>query len=102
MSDANPMSEKPMPDGRTSETPKQESLWWRLLWMVIIAVLMSLALTILGALTVIQLILMAVTKARPNAEIAAFGKRLGPWLAKAARYQTADSDEKPWPWAPLD
>ena len=44
---------------------------------------------------------MATNKRQPNAEIAAFGKRLGLWLAHAARFQTAATDDKPWPWAPL-
>jgi hypothetical protein len=50
---------------------------------------------------VVQLIIMATSKRQPNAEIAAFGKRLGLWLAQAARFQTAASEDKPWPWAPL-
>jgi hypothetical protein len=94
MSDANPMP------GRSE--PPRETLWWRLLWMVIIGALMSLAQTLLGALAVIQLILMAVNKGKPNPEIAGFGKRLGPWLNRATRFQLGETESKPWPWAPLD
>lgn len=82
--------------------PARESLWLRLLWMILIGALMGIAQSLLSALAVIQLIVMALTKATPNPEIAAFGKRLGLWLGKAARYQTAASEDKPWPWAPLD
>lgn len=87
-----------MPD----QTPDRPSLWARLLWMIILGVLLSLAQTVLYAVAVVQLVLMAVNVGKPNPEIAAFGKRLGPWMAKAVAYQTAASEERPWPWAPLD
>ena len=41
-------------------------------------------------------------KGKPNEQIAAFGNSLGSWLAKAAKFQTAASEDKPWPWSPLD
>ena len=78
-----------------------DSLWLRLLWLVIIAAMMSVAQTLVSLLTLVQLVIMATNKRQPNAEIAAFGKRLGLWLAHAARFQTAATDDKPWPWAPL-
>ena len=87
-----------MPD----QSPERPSLWARLLWMVIIAILLGLVQTLLGVLAVVQLILMAVNMGKPNPEIAAFGKRLGPWMAKAAAFQTAASEDRPWPFAPLD
>ncbi len=80
----------------------RDSLWLRLLWMVSIGVLMSVAQTLLSVLAVVQLIIMALGKSVPNSEIAAFGARLGLWLSKAAKFQTAVSDDKPWPWSPLD
>jgi hypothetical protein len=79
-----------------------ESMWVRLLSMVIIGLMLSIAQTILVALAVVQFILMLTRKGRPNVEIAWFGKRLGDWLAKATRYQTAADEEKPWPWTPFD
>jgi hypothetical protein len=86
----------------TNVTSTRDSLWLRLLWMVIIGALTSVAQTLLGLMAVIQLIIMALNKSTPNAEIAGFGKRMGLWLGKAARFQTAASEEKPWPWSPLD
>jgi hypothetical protein len=86
----------------SDQNSERPSLWLRLLWMVIVAVLLSLVQTLLGVLAVVQLILMAVNAGKPNPEIAAFGKRLGPWMAKAAAFQTAASEERQWPWAPLD
>ncbi len=80
----------------------RDSLWLRLLWMVFIGALMSVAQSVLGLMAVIQLIIMALNKAKPNAEIAAFGKRMGMWLGKATQFLTATSEQKPWPWSPLD
>ena len=98
MSDANLMPETPV----IPPVPPAESLWWRLLWVIVIGALISLAQTLLGVLAVIQLIIMATNKRQPNAEIASFGKRLGTWLAKAALFQTSDAEDKPWPWSALD
>jgi len=74
----------------------------RLLHMVIIAVLMSMASTILGFLTVAQFLIMLFNKRTPNEPLAELGTTMGVWMAKAARYQTAASEVKPWPWTELD
>ena len=88
-----------MPDTNASST--RESLWLRLLWMVIIGVLMSFGQMLTNILALVQIILMAVGKGQRNDEIAKFGTGIGLWLAKAARFQTAASEDKPWPWSPL-
>ena len=79
-----------------------DSIWLRLLHMVIIAVLMSMASTILGLLTVAQFLIMLFNKREPNEQLAEMGTTMGVWMAKAARYQTAASEVKPWPWTELD
>ncbi|MDO6589096.1 DUF4389 domain-containing protein [Loktanella sp. D2R18] len=79
-----------------------ESLWMRLIHMVIIAVMMSMASTLLGLLTVAQFIIMAMKKREPNDQLAEIGTTMGVWMAKAARYQVAASEVKPWPWTELD
>lgn len=79
-----------------------ESIWLRLLHMVIIAVLMSMASTLLGILTVAQFLIMLFNKRTPNEPLAELGTTMGVWMAKAARYQTAASEVKPWPWTELD
>jgi Domain of unknown function (DUF4389) len=75
------------------------SIWMRGLMMLIIAILIGFAQTILHALTVLQFVLMLIDKGKPNAQIASFGKTMGAWLAKAAEFQTAQSEEKPWPFS---
>ena len=79
-----------------------ENILLRLIHMLIIAVMLSFAQTILTVATVIQFIIMLVNNKKPNERLAEFGTDLGVWIAKAARYQTAASDVKPWPWTDLD
>jgi len=93
----------PLPEPPEAELePEGENLWWRLLWMILIAAMLSIAQTVLYAASIVQFILMLTRAGRPNVELAWFGKRLGDWMAKAVRYQTAADEEKPWPWTPLE
>ena len=70
--------------------------------MILIAIMISFAQTILGVVTVIQFIILVINNKQPNERLADFGTDLGIWVAKAARYQTAASNVKPWPWTELD
>ena len=84
------------------EGKAQENMAMRLLWMVVISVMLSLAQTVLTFVTIIQFIIMLVSGRQPNERLADFGMTLGIWIAKAARYQTAASELRPWPWSELD
>ena len=89
------------PDPRVLPEPgktPQASIWTRGLMMLIVAILIGLAQTVLHALTLVQFVLMLADKGKPNAEIARFGTLLGGWLAKAAVFQTAQSEVRPWPF----
>ena len=79
-----------------------ESLWLRLVSMIVISFLLSVAYSLLGLLTVLQFIIMVFNKRQPNEQLAEFGTTMGVWMAKAIRYQTAASEVKPWPWTELD
>ncbi|MEM1300979.1 MAG: DUF4389 domain-containing protein [Pseudomonadota bacterium] len=79
-----------------------ESLFLRLIYMLIIWLMLSFANTVLGLVTILQFVIMLINQGEPNQRIADFGTDLGIWVAKAARYQTAASDVKPWPWTELD
>ena len=79
-----------------------EPLWMRLINMIIIAVMLSFASSLLGIMTVAQFVVMLVNRRQPNAQLAEIGTTLGVWMAKAARYQTGASEVKPWPWTQLD
>jgi len=89
-------------NGEQIEPDKPDNMLLRLLYMVLIAVMISVAQTVLGVATVVQFIVMLVNNNEPNARLADFGTDLGIWIAKAARFQTAASNVKPWPWTELD
>lgn len=80
----------------------EDGLLMRLVFVVIIWIMLNLANTVLGFLTVIQFVIMLINQGEPNERLADFGTDLGIWVAKAIRYQTAASDTKPWPWTELD
>ena len=88
--------------GEQFEPEQPDNMLLRLVYMLIIAVMISLAQTVLGVATIIQFVIMLVNNQQPNERLADFGTDLGIWVAKAARYQTAASNVKPWPWTDLD
>ncbi len=84
------------------EEPHFESMWMRLVSMIIIGLLLSFAQSLFWLIAVIQFIIMVANKRVPNEQLAEFGTTMGVWMAKAIRYQTAASEVKPWPWTELD
>ncbi|MBF9032392.1 DUF4389 domain-containing protein [Rhodobacterales bacterium HKCCE3408] len=89
-------------NGEQPDPGATEHLLVRALYMILIAIMISLAQTVLTAVTVIQFIIMVVNSREPNHRLAEFGTDLGIWMAKAARFQTGASEVKPWPWTELD
>ena len=87
---------------RPAASPGTNRMLLRLLHLVLMALLIGAAMTAMHVLTVLQFIHMLVDKGRPNPRIADFGKRLGRWLARAVRFQLAETDDKPWPWSQAD
>ena len=88
--------------GPQIEPEEKDSIWIRLIYMILIALMISIAQTVLGVATLIQFVIMLLSKGTPNEQLADFGTSLGIWIAKAARFQTAASEVKPWPWSELD
>jgi hypothetical protein len=88
--------------GEQFEPEHEDSLPMRLVFMVLIAIMISISQTVLGLATLVQFVIMLVNNKNPNERLADFGLDLGIWIAKAARYQTAGSNVKPWPWTELD
>ena len=74
----------------------------RLVYMIIIWIMLSVAQTVLTVATVVQFVLTLINNNTPNERLAEFGTDLGIWIAKAARFQTGASEVKPWPWTELD
>ena len=88
--------------GEQNEPEQPDNMLLRLVYMVLIAIMISFAQTILSVATLIQFVVMLLSNKQPNERLADFGTDLGIWIAKAARYQTAASNVKPWPWTELD
>ena len=88
--------------GPQNDPEERDSLLIRLVFMLLIALMISIAQTVLGVATLVQFVIMVLSKGEPNERLAEFGTSLGIWIAKAARYQTAASNVKPWPWTELD
>lgn len=92
-------------DGRVGgeqHAPERDNMGLRLIYMLIIAFMLSIAQTVLSVLAVVQYILSLVNSNERNPRLADFGTDLGIWMAKTARYQAAASDVKPWPCTELD
>jgi len=81
--------------------PPVHDLWPRILWIVVITMMISVAQSILLAVAALQVVIMLTSRGHPNEDLADFGAMVGAWIAKAARYQAAASPEKPWPWTPM-
>ncbi len=92
---------QPEPGDQRNLRPESRAIWSRLLYMVLIAVMSGLAQTVLNLMALVQFVVLLTGKGQPNEQIAEFGKALGTWSAKAAAFQTAASEDKPWPWSPL-
>lgn len=86
--------------GEQFET-EPDTIGMRLIYMILIWIMIQFAQTVLGVATIIQFVILLINK-QPNERLADFGTDLGVWVAKAARYQTAASNVKPWPWTELD
>lgn len=80
----------------------RDGMGMRLLYMVILWLMLSLSQTVLTLIAVVQFVIMLVNSGQRNQRLADFGTDLGIWMAKAARYQSAASEVKPWPWTDLD
>ncbi|CUH69676.1 MAG: DUF4389 domain-containing protein [Pseudomonadota bacterium] len=105
MADPNEFDEV-MPDREPRPEPRSlvvvESPGARILYSVVIWVMMGFASTVIGVLALLQAGILLTNGKRRNERIAGFGTDIGIWFAKATRYITADSEDKPWPWTELD
>lgn len=80
----------------------EESLGKRLIFMLIIAAMLSVAQSILFLIAVVQFIIVLIDNRQPNERLADFGCMVGAWVAKAARYMAVATDSKPWPFKEMD
>jgi len=91
------MSEIDTNHSQTTFRP-QEELWKRLIYMLILAAMVSIAQSILFFVACVQFIIILIDNRTPNPRLAEFGCMVGDWVAKAARYLSVSTDTKPWPF----
>lgn len=75
----------------------EDNIWMRGAFMLILALMFSVAGTVLAIGAVLQFGWLLFAKEK-NVLIADFGHNLGRWMARVADFQTAKSDDKPFPW----
>jgi hypothetical protein len=78
---------------------RSNSVWTRGAIMLLFIFCFGLGQSILYAMTVVQF-LWLLFKGERNEFIAQFGRSLAEWLHDAARFLTAGTEEKPFPWKP--
>lgn len=90
------------PDARPGDAnPADDSApraWPRGAFMLLFVVLASLAQNLLTAIAVLQFLWLLFARA-PNPFLKRFGAALGAWLEAVARYQSCDSEARPFPFA---
>ena len=77
--------------------PTSKAIWMRGLIMLLFIICFGLVQSVLYVIALIQFVWMLVTGER-NAFIAEFGRSLATWLGDTARFLTAETEEKPFPW----
>ena len=82
------MSNPDLSETTTAPTSGRKHIWMRGLMMVLIALMIGAAQSVLFLATLVQFVLMLVDKGQPNAQL--------------AQFQTAKTEDKPWPFSPLD
>ncbi len=81
-----------------TDIPEKRSLWVRVLFMVLMGMALHLALTVLGALALVQLLLSIVTDG-PNERLQHFGRSLGQYLRQITDFLSFASEETPFPFS---
>ncbi|MBK0397954.1 DUF4389 domain-containing protein [Limibaculum sp. M0105] len=88
-------------DDAPASEPRRDRkpVWIRGAFMLFFLAAFSLAQGLLAATAVIQFLSLLIAGS-PNAFLVDFGKSLGRWLDQTAKFQSAASEERPFPWAP--
>ena len=81
----------------TGAQPDRRDLWIRGLIMLLFIILLNVAQWLLNLVAVLQFLWLLFT-GHANPQITAFGRSLGQWLQELARFQSCDSEDKPFPW----
>ncbi len=92
--------ENTMSEAGQTATVEQGRDWARAGFSVVFFVLAGVGLAIFAVLAVIQVVWF-LWKRAPNPSVQKFAAPLGQWLTDAVRFVLMDTEDKPFPWAPL-
>ena len=87
-----PHAAEPAADAASAPRP-----WARGLFSLAFILLFALAETLLTVLAIVQFGWLLLYRT-PNPQLRAFGASLGAWMAQVARFQAAQTEDKPFPW----
>ena len=79
-------------------SPEKRSLWVRVLLMILMALAFYLAVTVLGVLAMVQLVL-AIVAGGPNERLQRFGRSLGQYFREMSEFLTFSREEAPFPFS---
>ena len=82
----------------TTTPAEKRSLWVRVLLMLLMGLAFHIAVTILGALALVQLLFAAVSDG-PNERLQHFGRGLGQYLRQITDFVSFASEEVPFPFS---
>jgi hypothetical protein len=81
-----------------SPSGEKRSLWVRVLLMLLMGLAFHIAVTVLGALALVQL-LFAVISDGPNERLQHFGRSLGQYLRQLTHFVSFATEEAPFPFS---
>ncbi|HXH72872.1 MAG TPA: DUF4389 domain-containing protein, partial [Mariprofundaceae bacterium] len=87
-----------MSDEQLKENVKNSSAWMRLLFMLLFAVLYSVAEMVLTVVVIFQFLSVLIT-GRKNAKVLSLGAQLATYAYQVFSYLTYNSEERPFPFA---
>jgi hypothetical protein len=78
---------------------KRQSIWLRLVYMLVLTVAFNIAELVIFAVVVFQF-LSSLISGRSNEQLQCFGRNAGSYLRDIVAYLTFATDDKPYPFAP--
>lgn len=81
-----------------NETPTENNIWLRGVFMVLLGILYSLAGTVLFVVALLQFVIVLLGNA-PNDRLLAFGRSLGRYAQQIADFQSFNTEDKPFPFS---
>ena len=84
---------------RVIDNLKQPSIWMRLFFMVIFALVVYFVLVVLVGVLILAQALFAIITGAPNHNLRNFGAAIGQYIFQILNYLTFNSEEKPFPFS---